>query len=335
MMYARRLVMVALLMVVAPRAWTLEWNYLAPNPAYSRDLAMGASTMALFYPPQSQSINPAGLSAFETKSTKMVTVYFNPGGLWQLRNYAREESEGRSGYDQALESARLLVNSVAVRWKIATLAGMFAQPVMLAEDAQRYQEFEESSGLSSHENSLLLELNLHRRISVAGRIDRYYHYTDPDGEGYSYGVILRPNNVDVAVQYQRFPASGAHVWHPLDRRRDQAVSAGVALEQGDWIITAQVMNLTGEGDSLALEPHLGGEWRPMRHLGMRLGIMSFSESERWAWTTGFSLLDANWFRDHAHRLPVPDDILQVAVAVLYDRRTPALGIGSLTLSWRL
>jgi hypothetical protein len=230
---------------------------------------------------------------------------------------------------------RLLINSLAVRWKIATLAGILSQPVMKSGLASRYEGYEQSSGLDQHENSLLLALNLHRRISVGGRVDRYYRYSVPEGEGYSYGVILRPRNVTLAVQYQRFPASGARIWHPLDRRRDQTVSAGLAFAEGEWLVTAQVMNLTASGDSLRLEPRLGAEWRPWRYLGMRAGIVSFSDNERWAWTSGISLMDANWFRHKFARLPVPDDILQAAVAILYHRRIPTLGIGSLTLSVRL
>jgi len=313
----------------------LEWIYLTPNPAYSRDLAMGASTLALSYPPQSQSINPAGFTAFERQTRQVVTVFLNPGGAWQTVKWWQKDEEADTRDVSATIPPRLLINSLAVRWKIATLAGLLSQPVMKSGLASRYEGYEQSSGLDQHENSLLLALNLHRRISVGGRVDRYYRYSHAEGEGYSYGVILRPRNVTLAVQYQRFPASGDRVWHPLDRRRDQAVSAGLAFTEGEWLVTAQVMNLTASGDSLRLEPRVGAEWRPWRYLGMRAGLVSFSDNERWAWTSGISLVDANWFRDKFARLPVPDDILQAAIAVLYDRRTPTLAIGSLTLSVRL
>ena len=44
---------------------------------------------------------------------------------------------------------------------------------------------------------------------------------------------------------------------------------------------------------------------------------------------------ANVFRQRHNRLPVPDDVLQFAVAVQYEYRRPVLGICSLTLAWRL
>ena len=312
----------------------LEWIYVAPNPAYSRDLAMGASTLALSYPPQSQSINPAGFIAFGAKSSRLATVFFNPGGLWQVRNYFAHETTQRSTANQVWEPAVLLMNSFAVRWKIATLAGIFGQPVMMAGNEARYHNFRSSSGLDSHQNSLLLALDLHPRVSVAGRIDRYDRYSYSQGEGYSYGVILRPKGLDIGVQYQRFPASGARVWHPFDRRHDQSVSAGIAFDRREWKVTAQVMNLTAISDSFSLEPHVEAEWRPWQHLSLRAGMLYFPEAGQWAWTSGLSLVDANAMREKPARLPVPDDIVQVAVGMQYHHRTPELGIVSLTLSWR-
>ena len=331
----RRIFLFAVLLFAATQnSWALDWIYLIPNPAYSRDLAMGASTLALSYPPQSQSINPAGFVAFPGKAEEGASIFLNPGGAWQLAQYRNDEATGRSEWDQVTESARLIVNSAAVKWKVVTVAGIFGQPVMLRNDTVRYHDFENTSSLVHHQNSLLFALNLHRRIAVAGRVDRYYRYSDPLGEGYSYGIIMRPKNVELAVQYQRFPASGATVWHPLDRRSDQTITAGFAIVQRAWTVSAQVMNLEQSSDTLNLEPRLGFEWRPSRIIALRAGAASYSEANRWAWTGGVGILDANWLRPKARRLPVPDDILQAAVGVIYRGRVPELGVGSLTLSWR-
>ncbi len=331
----RFLVLAMLLVAMTPSAFALKWIYPAPNPVFSRDLALGGSTLAESYSPQSQSTNPAGLIAFPRETERPVTVFLNPGGAWQVANYFDHEANGRRTWDRLNEPARLLVNTVAVRWKIATLAGMFGQPIMLRGDSARYDNFDQESALDQHQNSLLLALNLHRRIAVAGRIDRYYRYSDPQGEGYSYGVILRPRNVELGVQYQRYPASGARVWHPLDRRSDQSITAGLALHEDGWSVSAQVMNIEQATDSLEIEPRLGVEWRPWRALALRAGGASYSDGDHWAWTAGVGLLDANWLRERRNRLPVPDDVLQLGVGVIYSGRTPQLGIGSLTFSWRL
>lgn len=326
---------VLLFFVFVPRAAALEWISVAPNPAYSRDLAMGASTVALSYAPQSQSTNPAGFTLFDPRTDFHATAFLNPGGLWQLKNYADHEAAERKSPAVFGDGARLLLHGVGMQTRILNLAVLISQPVMYDGNTARYRRFERSSSLDLHQNSLLMSLALHPRVSVGGRVDRYYSYDRPEGDGYSYGVILRPRGLNVGVEYQRFPVTAPRVLHPLDRRGDQSTSAGVAMVRETFTATFQVMNLTQSDQPAFLEPHMGMEWRPVRALALRAGGVQFSRSANWAWTTGIGLLDANWLRNKVARLLVPDEVLQLAVAVIYHRRTPTLGIGSLTCAWRL
>ncbi len=312
----------------------LDWIYIAPNPNYSRDLAMGASTLALSYAPQSASPNPAGLSLFDSRTPIRGTLFLNPGGLWQLDHYWRDEADLRSDLERTTDHIRLLTSGAAVQFRVITFAMLLSQPVMIANDSARYDDYERRTPLEYHQNSLQVSLALHPRISVGGRIDRYYRWDVPDEEGYSYGVIFRPRGIRLGVQYQRSPASGARVASPLDRRSDQTTSAGIALVRDDLTLSFQVMNLTESDQPAFLEPHGGIEWRPVRAIALRAGGMQFSRSQRWAWTTGIGLLDANWFRGRTARLLVPDDLLQIALGVMYQKRVPVLGIGTITCAWR-
>ncbi|RPH93411.1 hypothetical protein EHM69_10325 [candidate division KSB1 bacterium] len=317
----------------AGRVWALEWIYVTPNPAYSRDLSMGASTIALSYAPQSQSINPAGLQLFDSRTSFHGTMLVNAGGIYQIAN-AHGTDSSRSNTDRIFDDARVLVCAGAAQIRIAALAVYFSQPVMRSGDVARYDNYRQRLPLDMHQNSLALSLALHPQVSVGGRFDRYYEYDTPQGDGYSYGVILRPRGLNVGVQYQRFPAAGAFVWHPLDRRGDETTTAGVAIERETYSVSFQVMNLT-KSDAIAfLEPHAGVEWRPLRALTLRAGGMQFSRSPRWAWTGGCGLIDANWLRNKASRLSVPDDILQVSVGMIYVRGVPEQAVGSLTCVWR-
>jgi hypothetical protein len=324
---------VALVMAgIAPRAWALDWITLAPNPAYSRDLAMGASTVALSFAPQSQSINPAGFTLYAPQSGTRASLFLNGGGLYQSCRYL-ENGNKRAGHETQ-DIARLLLSGAAVQMSIVTVAAMFTQPVMRVGETSRYERFELSTPLGEHQNSLLAVLALHPQVTVGGRFDRYCRWETAGGDAYSYGVILRPRNVNIGVQYQRFPASGARVWHPLDRRADESTTAGIALERDGFVWTVQVMNLTRSDGPAFLEPHTGFEWRPVPDVVLRAGGMQYSRSRRWAWTGGLGLLDANTLRPRARHLTVPDDVLQLAVGVRYLRRTPELAMGSLTVAWR-
>jgi hypothetical protein len=313
-------------------ACALDWISLTPNPGYSRDLAMAASTVALSYAPQSQSINPAGFTVYALPLRTRASLFVNGGGAYQSWRYlsSGDKREGRELQDVA----RLLVSGAALQTGVVSVAAIFSQPVMPAGEISRYESFETSTPLSDHQNSLLAVLALHRQVTVGGRFDRYYRWDAAHGDAYSYGVILRPRNVNIGVQYQRFPASGARIWHPLDRRADETTTAGIALEKPGFVWTVQVMNLTRSDAPAFLEPHTGIEWRPVNNLALRAGGMQFSRSRRWAWTGGLGLLDANTLRSRARRLPVPDDVLQFAVGVQYRSRTPELAMGSLTVAWR-
>lgn len=330
---ARGIALLAVL-TICSSALALDWICLAPNPSYSRDLAMGTGTAALAYPPQSQSVNPAGLRLFNPKRGWRPTIVLNPGGGYQFVRYLDNDAQSRSGSQRVGDGLRMISTAIALQARVVTVALLLSQPVMLVGDTARFEDYENKSPLDAHQNSLHVSLALHPRVSVGGRVDRYYAGDVPEGEGYSYGVILRPRNVSVGVCYQRFPSSGARLWHPLDRRSDQTTTAAVALTQHDWTFTAQVNNLTQSDRPVYLEPHGGIEWRPVRALALRSGATLFSRSRGWAWTSGVGLLDANWLRPRDRRLLIPDDVLQLAVAVVYDRYTPRLGIASLTCAWR-
>lgn len=314
-------------------AWALEWITLAPNPAYSRDLAMGVSTIALSYAPQSQSINPAGFVLFPSPTEFRASLFLNGGGLYQAGRYLDNSREKRTGHE-AQDAARMVISGAAVQMSVITVAALLTEPVMSPDEPARYRRFENETPLAEHQNSLLLALNLHPQVSIGGRVDRMYTWDTPQGDAYSYGVILRPRNIQIGVQYQRFADSGARVWHPLDRRANDATTAGVAMVRGSATLTMQVMNLTRTGGRAFLEPHAGFEWRPTRGIALRGGGMQFSRSPRWAWTGGLGILDANWLRPRAKRIAVPDDVLQCAVGVIYNHRTPEWAMGSLTMTWR-
>lgn len=324
---------VTLFLAQPSTGWALEWITLAPNPTYSRDLAMGVSTIALSYALQSQSINPAGITLFPVPAGFRASLVLNGGGFYQSYRYFENKPDNRKGmFGQDI--ARMLAACAAVQVNILTAAAYFAQPVMSLDEPTRYSLFETGTPFAQYQNSLAASLALHPRVAVGGRIDRFYEWDSPQGDAYSYGVILRPRGVEVGVQYQRFPDSLTSVWHPLDRRTDDATTAGIALVRGSATFTIQVMNLTRSGGRAFLEPHAGMEWRPTRGIALRSGGMQFSRSPRWAWTGGFGVLDANWLRPRAKRLAVSDDVLQCAVGVMYRHRTPELAMGSLTLAWR-
>jgi hypothetical protein len=323
-----------LVFLTSSPAAALEWINLTPNPSYSRDIGLATSSAALGYSAQSENANPAGLALGPSAKRKGLVFMVHPAGIYQVSRYLDDEAAGRRTVEQLTEAGRLLVSAVGYHNSLISVAALLARPLGLAGDSGAFSRFEKSSSLSAHQNSLIAAVRINPRVSFGGRIDRYFHYSDPQGEGYSYGVQFRPKGLAVGVQYQRFPGSGARIWHPLDRRRDGTTSAAVAWKRGPVTATLQMLNLTQPEQLAYLEPHGGIETRISDWATLRAGGALYSRSPRWLWTAGCSLLDANLFRSRANQLPVPDEILQISVAVVYRHRTPELGILSLTTAWR-
>lgn len=333
-MNRRAIVAIVLWLAAAPCAHALDWISIAPNPTYSRDLSMGAEYRRGLLGATVAEHQSGGAVAVQgacraprgpaPESRRPVAT----GRVPPLRSTVAERGE------ELADGLRLLAGGAAFQTRILTVAALLTQPVMRQGDTLRYRDYGHETALREHQNSLVFSLALHPRVSVGGRIDRYYQWDAPEGEGYSYGVILRPRGVNVGVQYQHYPDSLARVWHPLDRRSNEGTNAAVAVVRDNFTVSFQVMNLTQSANPAFLEPHAGIEWRPVRSVALRAGAVEFSRSHRWAWTAGFGLLDANWLHRRENRLRLPDDVLQVAVGVVYDRNTPVQGISSLTCAWR-
>ncbi len=180
-----------------------------------------------------------------------------------------------------------------------------------------------------------MNLLVHSRVQVGGRVDFYSTNQKGDGEGFSYGVILKPRGLQVGLHYQRFPATGERWLHPLDRRVDRGTTASVAIQQPNYSVAFQLMNLAQPSDMAFLEPRVGAEWRPVRALALRAGGSLYSQSRRATVTGGIGLLDANWLRDRQNRLPIPEDVLSIGFAMVYESGRPIEALTALTLAWRL
>jgi hypothetical protein len=139
----------------------------------------------------------------------------------------------------------------------------------------------------------------------------------------------------VGLHYQRFPATGERWLHPLDRRVDRGTTASVAIQQPSYSLAFQLMNLAQPSEMAFLEPRVGIEWRPVRALALRTGGSLYSQSRRATVTGGFGLLDANWLRDRQNRLPIPEDVLSIGFAMVYESGRPIEALTALTLAWRL
>lgn len=328
-----RLIIAVLLCTL--QAMAVEWIALLPQPGVARDLAMGAATGAMYGSTSAGSQNPAGFVAFPQKRRLSAAGVLNGNGSFQLQEYFDQTADARSSLQQMGDISSLLVRSVSARFRWAGATAILGEPVMRRTDHTRFREPPDRYALTEYQTSLLATLLVHQRVQVGGRVDFYSRDQKGDGEGFSYGIILKPRGVQVGLHYQRYPATGERWLHPLDRRVDQGTTASVALQQPEYSIAFQLMNLSQSDDLGFLEPRVGAEWRPVRAVALRAGGILFPRSRRAALTGGVGLLDANWFRSKEDRLRMPEDVLSVAAALIYESGRPVEGYTALTLAWRL
>jgi len=326
---------VVLLLCCAVNVFAVEWTSLLPQPGAARDISMGCATSALFGTTAATSQNPAGITVFPKEKRTALGAIVNGNGPAQLGAYFDQTATNRSGIQQAGDISSLLIRSISARHRWAAATAILGEPVMNRNDPNRFRPPPDVYALTEYQTALVLNLLLHSRVQVGGRVDFYSKEQVGDGEGFSYGVILKPHGLQVGLHYQRFPATGERWLHPLDRRVDRGTTASLALQQPSYSIAFQLMNLAQTSDMAFLEPRFGAEWRPVRAVALRCGGSVYSQSRRSMVTAGVGLIDANWLRHRDDRLAFPEDVLSLAAALIYDRGRPVEGLTALTLAWRL
>ncbi len=324
-----------LTLLFSASAYAVPWTSLLIQPGIARSFAMGNATGAMLGPLSAGGGNPAGFIAFPVGKRTGAAGVLQAIGFTQVADYSETSADGRSTINQIADISSLFIRSLSFKHRWASASTILTEPVMRRMDSTRFDDVPEKNALAEYQTSLLLHLFVHPRVQVGGRVDFYSRDFEGDGEGFSYGVILKPRGVQVGLHYQRFPVTGPRWLHPLDRRVDQGTTASVAIQKEDYSVAFQLSNLS-ESDQLGfLEPRLGAEWRPWRAVALRAGGTLFTRSRGAAATAGVGLLDANWFRDREDRLPIPEDILSVAMGMLYDDGQPVRAYSALTLAWRL
>ncbi len=329
--------MIRLLLVLAFAAQTFafQWTPLLIQSGVARDFAMGSATGALFGSMSTESGNPAGFVPFPFEKRIGVTGVLQGNGVLQLPDYFDTAADRRTTISQIADVSSLFVRSVSARHRWLAVSGILAEPVMQRDDQTRFDDTPDKHTLAEYQTSLLLHLQMHKRVQVGGRVDFYSRNFKGDGEGFSYGVILKPRGLQVGLHYQRFPVTGPRWLHPLDRRVDKGTTASIALQRSVYSLAFQLTNLSETEGLGYLEPRLGAEWRPARALALRAGGSLFTRSRGAVATAGIGLLDANWFRNREDRLRVPEDLLSFAMAIVYDAGRPVQGYTTMTLAWRL
>jgi hypothetical protein len=135
----------------------------------------------------------------------------------------------------------------------------------------------DSSHISRMRNaSLGFAIHLAPNVSLGIAGDWYMREKDgtPDYYlGYRYGLSLTTrNNIRVGLFFVNFPKEWKNDRMPIERLSDETLNVGISYSIGGLMTVAfDIRNVSDEGKGPFLEPHLGLEFSPWKHIAFRSG----------------------------------------------------------------
>ncbi|HHS13706.1 MAG TPA: hypothetical protein ENN03_08090 [bacterium] len=135
----------------------------------------------------------------------------------------------------------------------------------------------DSSGLSTMRNaSMGFAIHLAPNVSLGITGDWYMREIDgnPDYHlGYRYGLYLATrHNIHVGLFFVDFPKPWKNDRDPLERLFDETLNVGISYSiSGRMTVAFDIRNVSDEGKGPFLEPHLGLEFFPWKHIAFRSG----------------------------------------------------------------
>ena len=99
--------------------------------------------------------------------------------------------------------------------------------------------------------------------------------------GYRYGLFLKTrHNIHVGLFFADFPKDWKNDREPLERLFDETLNVGISYSISRLLTVAlDVRNVSDEGKGPFLEPHLGLEFSPWKHIALRSGFSRENEGK--------------------------------------------------------
>jgi hypothetical protein len=276
----------------------------------SRSIALGGAVTAMVSDPLTTGINPATLRMYSLPGPTRGVLILNPMGCYSL---AKAYYDDLDAGERLTTGIRLLVRFVGVSYQFFDLGIRFNDEIFSQAD----QELIPGKNIYQfHTNSILLRVKLHSLVSFGLNMMGHTHRNKIDQFGYSYGVLLTPASaIQAAVTYIDNPTRYRKTPHPLNRLADECINIGMSAKlPWNTSVNLDLRNITDEDLIAFLEPHLGVEYQPHRHVVMRSGAFAYTHSDRKVLSFGVGVLDWNYLVKSPRRMEIPNFVAQYGVA---------------------
>lgn len=275
-----------------------------------RSIALGGAVTAMESDPLTTGINPATLRLYPLPGPTRGVLILNPVGCYSL---AKAYSGNLNTEERITAGVRLLIRFAGVSHQFFDLGVRFSDEIYSQADKEIIPG---KNIYQFHTNSILLRVKLHPLVSVGLIMMGHTHRNKIDQFGYSYGVLLKPASaIQAAVTYIDNPTRYRKVPHPLSRLADECINIGMSAKlPWNTTINLDLRNITDEDLDAFLEPHLGVEYQPHRHLALRTGGFAYTHSDHKVLSFGLGILDWNYLVKPTRRMDIPNFVAQYGVA---------------------
>ncbi|MBN1154030.1 hypothetical protein JXB12_03835 [candidate division KSB1 bacterium] len=273
--------------------------YSAVNNSRVRPIALGGAFTSVEDDIESIFYNPGSFSMYNYPKDAKVTVFLNPMmSLLAFQHYS-DNFSNKIQMQDLLNASALLVKSVVLSIK------QFETGIVIGEESfdnvyhnKKSQFFAYNDLWNDNASTLFLKLKLAQRVSI-GVNGTYYQRRKNDtretGIGFSYGILLKPNNrMNVGLSYIDLPNKMAEFRNRLERLFDETMNIGVSYKiLPGTMIAVDIRNLTEEIKENVRELHLGLEQRIFRIVAIRGGYYKKRFSDEEIYSAGIGLFDSN------------------------------------------
>ena len=272
-----------------------------------RPVAMGGAFTSLEDDIETICFNPGGFTMYTYPKDMKVTVFLNPlMSLLASKYYSNNFSENID-FENFLKTSALSVKSIVLSVK------QFETGIIMGEESfdnvsknKKSQFFAYSDLWNDNSNTVFVKLKLAQRVSI-GLSGTYFlremNDTKKTGIGFSYGIIMKPNNrLNVGLSYVDLPNSMADFYARLERIVDETMNIGLSYKlSSGTIIATDIRNLTEENKENVRELHIGLEQRVFRILAIRGGYFKDRNANVHTFSAGLALIDSNIFSSQENK----------------------------------
>ena len=257
-----------------------QQQFITNNTIRSRSLALAGAYISMEDDLSAMLWNPAAYGNHSTRREVSFRLYVQPLAPLIAAHQFREvdlrwKQDDRLTLEESLLALAFLLKGATFCTSTLSFGIIGFEESLDRQPSARFFDFR--SAAAAYCNVLAVNIRLAPTVSLGAAATLYYKWNEHEshfyGEGYSFGVLLKPNpKMNVGLTYFNLPQDAADSRRRLERIEDQTVNGGLSYYPDDkTILSLDLRNLNNDERAAAREIHLGVERVFLKHFALRTG----------------------------------------------------------------